>query len=130
MVSIPTVTIIDKVENEDGSVDVYGSFWIDNYTIEEDTLVDQSGGNYAGKMHVVKDGDTCKVESFEQVGDGSEFEPTAKKIFGDKYDAFMKVNSDDEARAAVRTETVKNFVEANGLAVKKYQDYGWDPVEF
>ena len=104
--------------------------WVDNYTIEGDTLVDQSGGNYAGTMHVVKEEDTYKVERFEQVGDGSEFEPTAKKIFGDKYDAFMKVNSDDEARAAVRTETVKNFGEANGLAVKKYQDYGWDPVEF
>lgn len=129
MVSIPTVMIIDKVENEDGSVDVLGDFWVENYTIEGDTLVCQSGGNHPGKMHVVKDGDAYKVESFEPVGDGDQFEPTAKAIFGDKYDAFMKFNSDNEAREALRAETVANFVTANGLEVTKYQDYGWDPVE-
>ena len=129
MVSIPTVMIIDKVENEDGSVDVLGDFWVENYTIEGDTLVCQSGGNHPGKMHIVKDGDAYKVESSEPVGDGDQFEPTAKAIFGDKYDAFMKVNSDNEAREALRAETVANFVTANGLEVTKYQDYGWDPVE-
>ena len=129
MVSIPTVTIIDRVENEDGSVDVTGDFWVDNYTIEGDTLMNQSGGNFPGKMHVVKDGDSYKVESFEQVGDGSEFEPTAKAIFGDSYDKFMKINSDSDAREALRAETVATFVKANGLEVTKYQDYGWDPVE-
>ena len=129
MVSIPTVTIIDKVENEDGSVDVLGDFWVENYTIEGDTLVCQSGGNHPGKMHIVKDGDAYKVESFEPVGDGDQFEPTAKAIFGDKYDAFMKVNSDNEAREALRAETVANFVKANNLEVTKYQDFGWDPVE-
>ena len=129
MVSIPTVTIIDRVENEDGSVDVTGDFWVDNYTIEGDTLMNQSGGNFPGKMHVVKDGDSYKVESFEQVGDGSEFEPTAKAIFGDSYDKFMKINSDSDAREALRAETVATFVKANGLEVTKYQDYVWDPVE-
>lgn len=129
MVSIPTVTIIDKIENEDGSIDVTGDFWIDNYTIEGDTLVDQSGGNFPGKMHIVMEGDAYKVESFEGVGDGSEFEPTAKAIFGDSYDKFMEVNSDDEARAELRTQTIATFVKANNLEVTKYQDYGWDPVE-
>ncbi len=129
MVSIPTVMIIDKIENEDGSIDVIGDFWIDNYTIEGDTLVDQSGGNFPGKMHIVMDGDAYKVESFEGVGDGSEFEPTAKAIFGDSYDKFMEVNSDDQARAELRTETIATFVKANNLEVTKYQDYGWDPVE-
>ena len=129
MVSIPTVTIIDRVENEDGSIDVTGDFWVDNYSIEGNTLVNQSGGNFPGKMHVVKDGDSYKVESFEQVGDGSEFEPTAKAIFGDSYDKFMEINSDSDAREALRKETIANFVKANGLEVTKYQDYGWDPVE-
>ena len=129
MVSIPTVTVIDKIENEDGSFDVLGDFWIDNYTIEGDTLMNQSGGNFPGKMHVVIDGGTYKVESFEQVGDGDQFEPTAKEIFGDKYDAFMEINSDSEAREALRAETVATFVKAKNLEVTKYQDYGWDPVE-
>ena len=130
VVSIPAVYIIDRVDNEDGSVDVIGEFEIYNYTVEGDTLKMQSGGSHPGKMHLVKDGDYYKVESFEQVGDGSEFEPTAKKIFGDKYDEFMKVSSDDETMNAARTEAVANYVKATGLEVTKYQDEGWDPVEF
>lgn len=133
MVSIPVVKIINRVDNEDGSVDVYGVFEVYNYTVEGDTLVCQSGGSHPGKMHLVKDEDAqaeeYKVESFDQVGDGSEFEPTAKEIFGDKYDAFMKFYSDDEAKAALRTETIANYVQATGLEVTKYQDYGWDPVD-
>lgn len=133
MISIPVVKIIDKVENEDGSVDVTGEFEVYNYTVEGDTLMTQSGGSHPGKMHLVKDEDSqageYKVESFEPVGDGSEFEPTAKKIFGDKYEEFMKVSSDSEAMEALRAETVANYVKATGIEVTKYQDYGWDPVE-
>ena len=80
-------------------------------------------------MHLVKDGDKYKVESFEAVGDGSEFEPTAKAIFGEKYDEFMKVSSDEETMNSLRTETIKNYVQATGIDVTQYQDYGWDPVE-
>ena len=129
MISIPVVDIIDTVENEDGTVDVAGDFEIFNYTVEGETLMTQSGGSHPGKMHLVPDGDYYKVESFEAVGDGDEFEPTAKAIFGDKYDEFMKINSDDETMPALRTETVKNYVQATGLAVTQYQDFGWDPVE-
>lgn len=129
IISIPTVAIVDRIENEDGSVDVAGLFQLDNYTVEEDTLMSQSGGEHPGKMHLVRDGDVYKVDEFERVGDGSDFEPTARKIFGDKYEDFMKIESDDKAKQALRTETVANYVKANGLAVTKYQDYGWDPVE-
>ena len=129
MISIPVVDIIDTVENEDGTVDVAGDFEIFNYTVEGETLMTQSGGSHPGKMHLVPDGDYYKVESFEAVGDGDEFEPTVKAIFGDKYDEFMKINSDDETMPALRTETIRNYVQATGLAVTQYQDFGWDPVE-
>lgn len=129
MVSIPVVSVIDTTENEDGSVDVIGDFQIFNYTIEGDTLMTQSGGDHPGKMHLVKDGDFYKVESFEPVADGGEFEPSAKEIFGDKYDAFMKVIADEDALNALRTEAIENYVQATGIEVTKYQDYGQDPVE-
>ena len=129
-VSIPAVYIIDRVDNEDGSVDVIGEFEVYNYTIEGDTLMMQSGGSHPGKMHLVQDGDKYKVESFEAVGDGSEFEPTAKAIFGEKYDEFMKITSDDETMKAARTEAVANYVQATGIEVTQYQDYGWPAVVF
>ena len=65
----------------------------------------------------------------DMVADGGNFESSAKEIFGDKYDAFMKVNSDSEAREKLRAETIANFVKANSLNFTKYQDEGWDPVD-
>lgn len=129
MVSIPVVAIVDRTENEDGSVDVTGEFQVYNYTVEGDTLMTQSGGSHPGKMHLVPDGDFYKAESFEQVSDGSEFDTTAKEIFGDRYDEFIRIRSDDDAMNALRTEAVAAYVTATGLEVTKYQDYGWDPVE-
>ena len=94
-----------------------------------ETLSCTSGGNYPGVMHVTKNGDTYTVSSFDQVADGSNFDSSAKELFGDNYDAFMKVYSDSDARTALRITTVSNYVKANGLAVTQYQDYGWDPVQ-
>ena len=129
MISIPVVAIVDSIENEDGSVDVTGEFQVYNYTVEGDTLMTQSGGSHPGKMHLVPDGDYYKVDSFDPVGDGSEFETTAKEIFGEKYDEFIKISSDDEAINALRTEAIANYVTATGLEITKYHDYGWDPIE-
>ena len=88
-----------------------------------------SGGNYPGKMHVRQIGDThFEVTSFEPVGDGSNFTPTAKKIFGDKYDAFVAAQADDNKREALRKDSVIEYVRRNNLQVKFYQDYGWPAV--
>ena len=62
------------------------------------------------------------------VGDGSDFEPTAKKIFGEHYDAFMKDGEDEKVREELRAQIIANYVAANNLDIKYYKDYGWDPV--
>ena len=128
-ISIPNVIIINTKEGANGETDVYGDFWIMNYKVEGDTLKCVSGGNYPGVMHVAADGDACKVTSFDQVGDGSNFEPTAREIFGDDYDAFMKEYSDDKANEKSRAKILADYVKANGLEVTKYQDEGWDPID-
>ena len=61
--------------------------------------------------------------------DGSDFDPSAKKIFGDKYDAFMKMYSDSEAKEVTRAQIIANYVAANNLDITEYKDYGWDPVK-
>ena len=96
---------------------------------EGDTLKAASGGNYPGLIHLKKDGDEYEVVKMDTVADGGNFESSAKEIFGDKYDAFMKVNGDSEAREKLRAEIIANFVKANGLNFTKYQDEGWDPVD-
>lgn len=127
--SIPTVQIVKIDATNPDDVIVYGDFWVENYKIDGETLSCTSGGNYPGVMHVTKNGDTYTVSSFDQVADGSNFDSSAKELFGDNYDAFMKVYSDSDARTALRITTVSNYVKANGLAVTQYQDYGWDPVQ-
>ncbi|MBQ9272628.1 MAG: hypothetical protein IJ227_02770 [Mogibacterium sp.] len=126
-VSIPTVNIIAKDDSAEDEVLVYGDFWVENYNIDGDTLKCVSGGNFPGCMHVSKADNT--VTAFDQVADGSNFEPSAKEIFGDNYDAFMKVYSDSDARTELRSKTVSDYVKQNGLDVNYYQDEGWDPVE-
>ena len=37
--------------------------------------------------------------------------------------------TDDEAKKELRTITVTDYVNYNGLPVTKYQDEGWDPVD-
>lgn len=128
-VSIPTVQIVHVDYTNPDDVLVYGDFWIDNYDIDGDTLECVSGGNFPGVMHLGKNGEGYVVSAFDQVADGSNFDSSARELFGDNYDAFMKVYSDSEAREELRTITVSDYVNLNGLNVTQYKDYGWDPVK-
>jgi hypothetical protein len=126
-ISIPTVIIVHEDLTPEDEVLVYGDFWVENYNVEGDTLKTVSGGNHPGCMHVSKSDYT--VTAFDQVEDGGNFESSAKEIFGDAYDDFMKVYGDSEAREENRKITVSDYVNLNGLDIKYYQDEGWDPVE-
>ena len=128
-VSIPIVQIIEKdVDSDDGEAEVKGDFWIFNYVIEGDTLKMVSGGNHPGKMELIQVGSGYSVKEMETVADGGSFESSAKDIFEEQYDQFIKINSDADAREALRAQTIADYVKANGLEVTKYQDEGWDPV--
>ena len=126
-ISIPTVIIVHEDLTPEDEVLVYGDFWVENYNVEGDTLKTVSGGNHPGCMHVSKSDYT--VTAFDQVEDGGNFESSAKEIFGDAYDDFMKVYGDSEAREENRKITVSDYVNLNSLDIKYYQDEGWDPVE-
>ena len=127
-VSIPTVSIVNVDYTNPDEIVVKGDFWIDNYNIEGDTLSCVSGGNFPGVMHISTADYT--VTAFDPVADGADFDKSAKELFGDDYDAFMAVYSDDEARAELRKVTVSDYVNLNGLdEVTQFQDFGQDPVE-
>ncbi len=128
-VSVPVIAIVTTREGADGETEVCGEFQIYNYEIQGDILKCISGGSHPGVMHIVKSGDDYEVSKFDPVQDGGEFEPTAKELFGDEYDAFMKVYSDSDKMESIRAKTLADYVKANGLQVTKYQDEGWDPKE-
>ena len=128
-VTIPCYTIVGKDESNPDDIRVWGDYWVYNYDISGDTLKAVSGGSHPGLMHLKKTGDKYEVTLFDQVEDGSGYLPTAKEIFGDKFEDFQKISSDDKERDRARAEAISGYVKSKGLNVKMYKDYGWDPVE-
>ena len=129
-VCIPSHRIIAVDESNPQDIQVWGDFWVDNFTVAGDTLLSVSGGSHPGKMLVKQDSEGhFAVTSFEAVGDGSTFLPTAKEIFGERFEEFQKVNSDQTGREEARKNAIAAYVFKHKLPVKVYKDYGWPAVE-
>ena len=127
-VGIPCPVIIAEDDSNKDDMLLYGNFWYFNYDLKGDTLENTSGGSYPGVMHVKSTDDGYEVTGMDIVADGSDFDESAKKIFGKYYDTFMKDGEDDELLEKTRAQIIANYVAANNLSIKAYQDYGWDPV--
>lgn len=127
------ITYHDYAAVDDSNPDdilVLGDFWVENYNIVGDTLMFVSGGNHAGKVHIKKDSaGNYFAPGLDAVGDGSEFLPTAKAIFGDRFEEFRKANSDHERREQIRKAAISGYVSRNKLGVKYYKDFGWPAVQ-
>lgn len=129
-VCIPFYRVVEADETDKNDIKVWGDFWLDNYKLAGDTLKSVSGGSHPGMFHVkLNDDGKYEVTSFDAVGDGSEFLPTAKRIFGDKFEAFQSINSDEKGRQQMRLSEVANYVKAHNLNVTVLQDHGWPAVE-
>ena len=122
-VPIHNIVAVDKHNAAD--ILVWGDYWVFNYNQVGDTLKCVSGGSHPGLMHLQQTDKGFEVTAFDQVGDGSSYLPTAKKIFGDKFDAFQAINSDEKKREQLRADVLTNYVKAHNLTATMYQDYGW-----
>lgn len=129
-VCVPVLMIVSTEEKEADNTLVWGDFWVFNYNLAGDTLKTVSGGNHSGLMTVQKQGDKLTVTSFEQTEDGAGNEASAKRIFGQHYDVYQNMHSNEDVREAVRKEQLKEYVRQHNLNVHYYQDYGWPAVEF
>ena len=125
-ISSPFIISMDEGNKDD--VLVWGDFWVFNYDISGDTLKTVSGGNHPGLMHLKKTDKGFEVTNFEVVEDGEGNMESAKRIFGDKFDAFWEVNSNQEKRESIRLQFIADYVKKNNLPVKMVQDYGWPAV--
>ena len=128
-VSIPCIQVVAFDDSNPDSVLVWGNYCVFNYNVVGDTLKMVSGGAHPGMMTVRHFAGTgYVVTGFDQVADGSEYLPSAKRIFGDKFDAFQAISSDDVKREEARAAQIADYVKAEKLPVKYYQDYGWPAV--
>lgn len=109
-------------------IKIWGDFWVMNYDADGDTLKAVSGGSYPGCFHVAKSDEVYDVTAFDVVADGSDYDSSAKEIFGEYYEDFVKLSSDDTGRNKERAKQISEYVKENGLSFTQYQDYGWDPV--
>ncbi|MBQ2103604.1 MAG: hypothetical protein II636_00145 [Bacteroidales bacterium] len=119
----------DIDESNPSDIQILGDFWVEKYNLQADTLMFTAGGDHPGKMHLSKDAQgSYQVTAFDQVGDGSTFLPTAKAIFGPKFDAFSQALSNDSLKQETRRKAVGKYVKANNIAAKFYKDYGWPAI--
>ena len=128
-VCIPSYTVVAINDSDTDYTRVWGDWWVFNYNIVGDTLKCISGGSHPGLMYL-KQNDTHEwiVTSFDQVEDGSRYLPSAKRIFGEYYEAFHKVNSSQEHRDSIRLKQVAYYVKEHNLPVTMLQDSGWPAV--
>ena len=126
---IPSPFVISTNEGNKDDVLVWGDFWVFNYDISGDTLKTVSGGDHPGLMHLKKTDNGFEVSGFDAVEDGAGNRESAKRIFGDNYDAFWEVNSNQEKREDIRLHFIADYVKEHNLPVKMVQDYGWPAVE-
>ena len=130
-VCIPCATVVacDQADS-DSAMMVWGDFWVFNYNVAGDTLKTVSGGSHPGLMRVMQnEKGEFEVLSFEQVEDGHGNEASARRIFGDLYEAFHSINSNEETREETRSVAIGWYVKTHDLPVKYYQDYGWPARE-
>lgn len=125
-VPIRNIVAVDDSNAED--ILVWGDFWVFNYNQAGDTLKCVSGGNHPGLIHICQTENGFEVNTFDQVEDGSSNLSSAKRIFGDKFDAFQAINSNKEDREKLRAEGLAKYVKKQGLSATTYEDYGW-PVK-
>lgn len=125
---IPCPILVSTDDGNKEDVLVWGDFWVFNYDLSGDTLKTVSGGDHPGLMHLKKTDSGYEVASFEAVEDGAGNLESAKRIFGDKYDSFWEINSNQEKRDDVILHIVADYVKKHNLPAKMVQDYGWPAV--
>ena len=125
-ICIPTLMIVREEEMSEVRTMVWGDFWVNWYNLSGDTLVTVSGGNHSGCMTLRKQKGTIWVTAFEQTVDGAGNDASARRIFGDYYDIYQNMHSNQDVREAVRQEQLTEYVFRHGLDIHYYNDYGWD----
>lgn len=125
---VPFVRIVAMDDADPSDVRAWGEFRVFNYRIEGDTFHFVSGGNHPGLMHLRETDGALAVVFFDPVLDGSEYTPSAKRIFGKHYKAWMALVADDKALEAARLQDLADYAAKNNLPAKFAKDYGWDPV--
>ena len=133
-VYIPAPVIYD-VKQKDDDLMVFCNLWSYVYYQNGNTLECESGGESPARLRLHPDADApggYQVIEDIRTGDGSDYYEGIKEFckgypgMADKY--FDYDESTIDTRESIRTILIRMYVQDNGLDIKYYKDYGWDPV--
>lgn len=133
-VYIPSPVIYD-VKQKDDDLMVFCNLWSYVYYQNGNTLECESGGESPARLRLHPDADApggYQVIEDIRTGDGSDYYEGIKEFckgypgMADKY--FDYDESTIDIRESIRTILIRMYVQDNGLDIKYYKDYGWDPV--
>lgn len=127
---VPAYSIVATADSDTADILVWGDFWVYHFNQEADTLKCVSGGSHPGLMHLCQSAKGFEVTAFDQVADGSGYQPSAQRIFGDHYNAFQAINSDEQSREQVLADRLSDYADRHGLTAHYYQHYGWPAKSF
>jgi len=121
---IPTLMMVAEEETDSAQARVWGDFWILWYNIAGDTLVNVSGGNHSGYMTLLNEDGALRVTAFEQTEDGARNDVSARRIFGQHYDIYQNMHSNQAVRDAVIKEQLQEYISRHRLPIRYYQEGG------
>lgn len=130
-VYIPAPLILG-IKHKGDDLIVFCNLWSYNYYRNGNTLECESGGESPARLRLHPDADALggyQVIEDLRTGDGSEYEKGIK-AFCKGYPGMKRKYFGDNTskREEIRTELIYMYVKDNGLDIKYYKDYGWDPV--
>ncbi|MCH5334014.1 MAG: hypothetical protein J1D89_08655, partial [Agathobacter sp.] len=128
-VFIPAPYICHTLEDGDDLV-VFWTIQIYGYYRNGNTLCCDSGGSNASRARLTPDGKGgYTVTEYLKAGDGADYEIDTR-AYCEEYGLSANIYQSDAAdRENIRRELVRMYADDNGLDIKFYKDYGWDPVE-
>ena len=122
-VMIPYVNIIGIDESDPEDVLLYGDYYLWEFEKEDDTLVAIAGGHCPGIIHAQRFGDEGdEIAIYSATGMEEAFtDDDAETLFGDYFDAYQSVSSDQEKRDEGLAQVIADYVSANALNITGYR---------
>ncbi|MCR4764457.1 MAG: hypothetical protein K5696_13100 [Lachnospiraceae bacterium] len=119
----PIILKVDESDPKD--VKVWGDYQLNSYLLMKTSLLNESGGSYPAVVHLDTT-DTPVVTGVDYVEDGSSFDPSFDRLFGEAglKEAYQKEN---EKRVEHIIDALSYYINHNGLYITQMQDYGWPP---
>lgn len=126
---VPYVQIVDIDESNAKDVLLYGDYWLWEFEKQDDTLAAVSGGHCPGIIHAERfgEGETAIYSALSM--EEALTDDDAKEMFGEYYDHYQTIASDDKTRDAKVAQVISDYVKTNHLEVSKYQMSEEEPKE-